>query len=327
METMTPPTLAPPPPETRAPETVGPRIRVPLGRAMEPRRGVRITRRGIVLSLAAHLVLGAAVWFSPIVQRSEIPPELRPIEQVEYLDLAAWPEGVPGGTPSAAAAPAGEGDFTEPGAVDSASGGALPPFPRQAPSAIPRSSGGGVAPGAGPRAGVPGGTGTDYSTGPRTGAAGGRLGAELGDRRLIVPPQAAPERPLTEHERFEGRLAEQVRAINDSAQAENARQRRMRNWTVKDDKGREWGFGEGGGVIVAGRKLPIPIPSPNVGRDQYGEEAEREKNRQWRDTNRQGQETERDNNLRERARATRARVDEERRRARAAAGARPDTAS
>ncbi|HYW07550.1 MAG TPA: hypothetical protein VE913_11365 [Longimicrobium sp.] len=292
---------------------------------MNPRPGVRITRRGIVLSLAAHFLVGVAVWFSPIVQRPGIPPEPRPIEQVEYLDLAAWPEGVPGGTPSPAAAPAGPGHFAEPGAPDSASGGALPPFPQQAPAAIPRSSGGGVAPGAGPRVGVPGGTGTDYSTGPRTGAAGGRLGAELGDRRLIVPPRAATDRPLTDHERFEGRLADQVRAINDSAQAENARQRRLRNWTVKDKDGREWGFGEGGGVMVAGRRIPVPIPSPNVGRDQYGEEAEREKNRQWRDTHRQGEEADRDNNLRDRARATRARVDEDRRRARA--GAKPDTAS
>ncbi|HEX8906990.1 MAG TPA: hypothetical protein VF771_19225, partial [Longimicrobiaceae bacterium] len=88
--------------------------------------------------------------------------------------------------------------------------------------------------------------------------------------------------------------------------AEAAHQRRIHNWTVRDKNGREWGIGEGGVPVIAGRRIPVPIAPPiHVDRDQ--EEAAREQSRQRGQIERQAEDTDRGRNFRERTRAIRQR--------------------
>ncbi|MFL5386850.1 MAG: hypothetical protein ACJ8GN_30525, partial [Longimicrobiaceae bacterium] len=179
----------------------------------------------------------------------------------------------------------------------------------------PRPGGPGTAPAA-PGAGAPSAGGGDAIEGD---AAGGRFGAGYGDRRLVVTPQAVPEREKSEHERYMDHLNSRLGALNDSAAAEAAHQRRLRNWTVKDRSGREWGIGEGGVPVIAGQRLPTRIAPPIYnGRDR--EDAERNAARQRTEIERQADQGDRDRNFRDRTRATRERVDAERRRRRESAG-------
>jgi ribosomal protein L32 len=142
--------------------------------------------------------------------------------------------------------------------------------------------------------------------------AGGRLGPGYGDRRLIVRPEAVPERQMSDHERYMRRLADRLEAVNDSVAEEAGRQHRARNWIVKDKNGREWGIAEGGVPVVAGRRIPVPIAPPiNVDRDT--ENRERARGRQREEIDRQADDIERDRVIRERTRAIRERRDRERR--------------
>jgi hypothetical protein len=190
-------------------------------------------------------------------------------------------------------------------------------FPSRVPNRLPPVPAGGR--GAGPGASVaPGANGAAAGAGAANGnaisgdVAGGRYGPGYGDRRLVVTPEAVPEREKSEHERYMEHLNGVLGAINDSIADEAARYHRLHNWTVKDHNGREWGIGEGGVPIVAGHRLPTRIAPPIYqGRDR--EEAERNAARQRTEIERQADDVDRDRNFRERARATRARADSVRR--------------
>ncbi len=339
-------TLTPPPAPARAPETSGAHIRVraPFTRGARDRGG-RITPRGVALSVGAHLLLALAVWLAPVRVR-EVPREAGragdPAGAVSYVDIGAWPgtDGGGGAPQAASAAPS-----AEPGAVatqapaDTATGRAAAPrldnFPQRAPAGIPaapRAGAAGGAPGRAPGApaGVPGGAGgAPRAAGGgapgagRSGPAGGRLGSELGDGRLVVTPEAAPERPMTDQERLRARIAARIGAINDSIAEEAGRQRRARNWTVKDRNGREWGIAEGGAPVVAGVKIPGVTLTPPVGRSREAEVHDAEVKRQTDEINRQSDAQDRDRNMRERTRATRERLDRERRQKREGASGNP----
>src|SRR5206468_7164691 len=143
----------------------------------------------------------------------------------------------------------------------------------------------------------------------------GRLGPGYGDRRLVVTPQAVPEREKSEHERYMDHLNSRLGAINDSVADEAAHQRRIHNWLVKDRSGREWGIGEGGVPVIAGHRIPVPL-SPPIYRGRDREDAERAANHQREEIDRQADQGDRDRSFRERVRATRERVDAERRKRR-----------
>jgi hypothetical protein len=170
-------------------------------------------------------------------------------------------------------------------------------------------------PGAQPASGNGSGAGAGAGNGIGNDAAGGRFGAGYGDRRLIVPPQAVPERQRSDQERYMEHLNDRLATWNDSVADEAAHQRRIRNWTVKDRNGREWGIGEGGVPIVGGHKIPIPLSPPiYVDRDQ--ENAQRERTRQRAEIDRQTEAGERAASVRESTRRAREHQDAERRRRR-----------
>jgi hypothetical protein len=139
----------------------------------------------------------------------------------------------------------------------------------------------------------------------------------------VVTPEAAPERPMTDQERLRARIAARIGAINDSIADEAARQRRARNWTVKDRNGREWGIAEGGAPVIAGVKIPGVTLTPPVGRSREAELHDAENKRQRDEINTQTDAQDRDQNMRERTRATRERLDRERRQKREGASGNP----
>ncbi|HYH81178.1 MAG TPA: hypothetical protein VEX86_15350 [Longimicrobium sp.] len=333
---MSPATLTPPPadavqaaPAEAQPGSPAPQlpVRAPFSRAAGD-RGLRVSRPAVALSVVAHGVL-AVLLVMGIDQKNRREradaAAATADEQVSYLDVGEWPAGAPAGgggqagvTPEQAVTAA---------AIDSALARVpeLQRFPDRVPTRIPPAPGGVGGPGGAPSA-VPGaqpgsGTGAGGGNGNAIGnnPAGGRLGAGYGDRRLIVPPQAVPERQRSEHERYMEHLSGRIATYNDSVADEAARQRRARNWTVRDRNGREWGIGEGGVPIVGGRKIPIPLSPPiYVDRDQ--ENATRERARQRAEIDRQIESGERARSVRESTQRARERQDAERRRRREAAG-------
>lgn len=332
-------TLTPPPAPARPPESsrVVPHVpvRAPFSRGAR-RGGGRVTRRGVALSVGAHLLLGLAVWLAP-VRVVEVPRDDASAGDpaaVSYVDIGAWPGGEAGGV---AQQPAAAVPSADAGAVatraDTATARAPAPrldnFPQRAPAGIPQAgragpaAAGGAPASTGGAAGAVAGSGTGAPGAGRSGAAGGRLGSELGDGRLVVTPEAAPERVLTDRERLRARIAARIGTINDSIADEAARQRRARNWTIKDRSGREWGIAEGGAPVVAGVKIPGVNVTPPVGRSREGELHDAEVKRQRDEINTQADGQDRDQNLRERARATRERLDRERRRKREGASGNP----
>ena len=323
---MTPPAVSAPP-QPAATKAAAPapaaelRVRAPLSRK-RPERPPLLTARTIGVSLVLHLVLLAAVLLVPaprprVVLVSDGANPV-PGESVEYLEVGAW--GGMATDPSAslpppAAAPTG----LSAAAVDSVLRN-LPAnvaFPSRVPAGIPQVSG---APGAGQPGGVPSGA-PNGVPGGQPGAAGrrrsgpGGLGPELGDPRLVVTPQAVPERELSDEERYQQHFASRINQINDSIAGVADRQRRLTDWTVRDRSGRRWGIDQNG-PVVAGRNvpLPVPVPVPRSARDRE-DEARRERD-QRREIDRQADQTERARHLRERQRAIRERADREREKAR-----------
>jgi len=334
---MSPATLSPPPvieaPPTSTAAPPPPRLPqpVPLRRAPARESGLRLTRSAVLVSVAVHLVLGVllVMGIDEAWDRDADQPARSATDQVSYLDVGQWPASTPSGGAAAGAGELTAAQAVTRAAIDSAIS-RLPElnrFPDRVPTRIPAAPAG-----AAPRAGVPGAAPAAPGAGaPAAGngngqgntipgdAAGGPYGPGYGDRRLIVTPEAVPEREKSEHERYMDHLNSRLGTLNDSAAAEAEHQRRIRNWTVKDRNGREWGIGEGGVPIIAGHRLPTHIAPPIYqGRDR--EDAERNAARQRTEIDRQADQGDRDRNFRERARATRERVDAERRRRRESAG-------
>jgi hypothetical protein len=332
METMTRATLEPPPAHARTPEATGvvPHVpvRAPFTRKPRHERGTHVSRRGVALSLGAHLVLALVVWMAPVrrtVQPGDSPQVGAPSDAVSYVDIGAWPgdDGGAGGQPAPAAphTAATAEQVAAPVQADTASVAApeLRSFPQRAPSGIParaapRAGGAPVGAaqgtGAAPGAGAPGaGTGTGGRG--RSGAAGGRLGTELGDGRLVVKPEAARETPMSDNDRVRARIARSLGAYNDSIADEARRRHRAENWTIKDRQGREWGIGKCGAPVIAGRRIPT-CTTPPVGRSRESELHDAESRRQRGEIDRQEDTQDLDRNMRERTRATRERMDRER---------------
>ncbi|HET7233010.1 MAG TPA: hypothetical protein VFJ16_23575 [Longimicrobium sp.] len=335
---MSPATLTPPPdttvsatPAVAQPGPAAPAlpVRAPFSRGTHGDRGLRVSRGAVAVSLVVHVVLAVLLVLgineARRRQRVQAAATDAPAERVSYLDVGEWPSGAP-------AAGGGQAGMTAEqavtaAAIDSAIARApeLQRFPDRVPTGlppVPRGSGArGGAPSAAPGAqggnGAGNGVGTGAGNGIGNDVAGGRYGAGYGDRRLIVPPQAVPERQRSEHERYMEHLNDRLTTWNDSVAAEADHQRRIRNWTVKDRNGREWGIGEGGTPVIAGRKIPIPLSPPiYVDRDQ--ENAQRERTRQRAEIDRQIDAGERARSQRESAERARRRTDEERRRRREA---------
>jgi hypothetical protein len=332
---MSPATLTPPP-VLEAPPTLAAPLRlpqpVPLRRARTVDPGPRLTRSAVLVSLALHAVLGVllVLGIDQVKARGDRAAAARSdAERVSYLDVGQWP------TSGAAAggAQAGTGALTAAQAVTAAAidsaiarQSRVNRFPDRVPAGLPP-----VPAGSTPRPGAPGAApvpGARPGTGAPAGGngnaidgdvAGGRYGPGYGDRRLVVTPEAVPEREKSEHERYMDHLNSRLGAINDSVADEAAHQRRLHNWLVKDRSGREWGIGEGGVPVVAGHRLPTRIAPPIYqGRDR--EDAERAAARARTEIDRQADDVERDRSFRERVRATRARSDSVRRIRRAASG-------
>jgi hypothetical protein len=307
---------------------------VPLRRVRTAGGGPRLTRSALLVSLALHAVLGVLLVLG-IDQVKERRDERRTAashaERVSYLDVGQWPTAdAPAGGAAAGAGEVTAAQAVTAAAIDSAIARLpeLKRFPDRAPTRLPPAP-----PGAAVRPGFPGAAPAAPGARPGTGApaaggngnaidgdaAGGRLGPGYGDRRLVVTPQAVPEREKSDHERYMDQLNARLGAINDSVAEEAAHQRRIHNWTVKDRSGREWGLGEGGVPIIAGHRLPTRV-APPIYRGRDREEAERAAARQRTEIDRQADDVDRDRSFRDRVRATRERVDAERRRRRESAG-------
>lgn len=317
---MTPPAVsAPPPPAAPRPEAPAPalelRARAPFSRTRHARPPL-LTARTVSVSLILHLLLLIAVLFAPAPERpatSVASGSSTATETVDYVEVSDW--GGMATDPSASlpepqtAAPTAFGAATADSVLST-----LPeagPFPQRAPAGIPAAPSrpgagvpGAVVPGA--AGGAPAGEGGGQSGGtglPRSGP--GRLGPELGDSRLVVRPQAVPEAPLEDEERYQRHIRGRLQAINDSISGEADRQRRANDWTITDRNGRRWGIDERG-IVAGGRH--VPTPKVGAGRPQRDreEEARRERD-QRREIDRQAEDIERDRHLRERGQATRER--------------------
>jgi hypothetical protein len=306
---------------------------VPLRRVRKPGGGPRLTRSAVLVSLAVHAVLAVLlVWgIDEVKERGDARRAVNSeAERVSYVDVGQWPSSAPSDGSRAGAADLTAAQAVTAAAIDSVIAHHAAPsrFPDRVPTRLPPAPVGGA-----PRVGLPGGApavpGARAGTGaPAAGGngnaingdvAGGRLGPGYGDRRLVVTPEAVPERVKSEHERYMDHLNSRLGAINDSVAEEAAHQRRIHNWLVKDRSGREWGIGEGGVPVIAGHRLPTQI-APPIYRGRDREDAERSAARQRTEIDRQADDVERDRSFRERTRATRERVDAERRRRRESAG-------
>jgi hypothetical protein len=313
---MTPPAVsAPPPPAAPRAEAPAPapqlRARAPFSRARHARPPL-LTARTVSVSLILHLLLLIAVLFAPAPERpvtSVASGSSTATETVDYVEVSEW-----GGMATDPSASLPEPQAASPTAIGAATADSVPstlpntgPFPQRAPAGIPSAP---SRPAAGvPGAGVPGAAGG--APGGQPGGPGlprsgpGRLGPELGDSRLVVRPQAVPEAPLEDEERYQRHIRGRLQAINDSISGEADRQRRANDWTITDRNGRRWGIDQNG-VVAGGRH--VPTPKVGAGRPQRDreEEARRERD-QRREIDRQAEDIERDRYLRERGRATRER--------------------
>lgn len=326
---MTPPALeAPPQPQERPAPPSAP---APQRTRFAPRRSPtgRLTHRALLASAVTHVVAALVLWQmqvppGPGAAAFEAPsPPVSP-EQVSYIDLAEFPAGVPDAV--TAPEPAGEGAPQVVATSPADSTASRFAFPAAAPRGTSRAApaaqtqGGSVSSPSTNRAaagatsgGASGGAGRPLAAG--AGAGQGRLNPEYGDVRLHIPPREIREPELTDEERYILRLAARLQAHNDSTAAGAERERRARDWTYTDSKGRKWGFGPGGTVVVNGKVLPIPPISLPPGDRQHTEAARRERE-QRAEIDRQAESIQRDRHMKERIRATRERADAERRRRR-----------
>ena len=319
---MTPPAVsAPPQPAAPRAEASAPapalRARAPFSRARHARPPL-FTGWTVSISLILHLLLLLAVLFAPVPERPTVvvldPPGT--METVEYLEVGEW--GSMATDPGESAPPAGAANPTAIGAGTADSVVASLPgtgaFPQRVPAGIP---GVPAAPAAGGQpATLPGAAGGGVPAG-QPGVAGrgrsgpGGLGPEFGDPRLVVRPQAVPEAPIEDEDRYQRHIRGRLQAINDSISGEADRQRRANDWTITDRNGRKWGINERG-PVVGGRNVPIPIPLPNARRSREQEDAARREAAQRREMDRQEEDITRDRHLRDRGRAIRERENQRR---------------
>lgn len=321
---MTPPAVADTPLRAESPPSslAVPRVRAPFSRP-RPARPALVSTRAVGISIAAHALLAIALF---VIPEAEAPvavstPGGQPAESVQFVDVSEWgglAAGGDAGVPGAIPAPE-----ISAGAMDSVLDGTRAPlaYPRSVPSGIrgglpttgPRAGGGGAAGRA--QGGVPG-TGTGTAGGAGQGAGGGRnpMSVEYGDARLIVHPEAIPERPMSREERYQRHFEAAINAMNDSVAGEAERRRRLTDWTFTDRNGKKWGLDDRGPVVNG---VHVPAPRPQMGRrSRELEDADRRERTQRSEIDRQSDQADRDRNRRERGQATRERENERRRRER-----------
>lgn len=317
---MTPPAATAPPPNAavQAPAPAAaplPRARAPFSRPRHQRPPL-VTGRTFAISLILHLLLLLAVLFAPAPERrlaSRGPASTagQPQEMVDYMEVGEW-----GGMATDPSASLPEPAATAPTGISAASVDSVLralPEPSAFPSRVPGIPAAPAGQAGQPGAGAPGAAGG--VPGGQPGAAGARrsgpggLGPELGDPRLVVRPTAVPEAPVEDTERYRRHFEGRIQALNDSLAGEAERRRRATDWTITDRNGRKWGINERG-PVVAGRNVPIPVPSPPRGSREQEEAARRERT-QRAEIDRQQETIERERYLRERGRAIREREDRE----------------
>ncbi len=332
---MTPSTLAPEaPPQASAPtQPPVPELpsRTPLRGAGRRERTGRATRRTVAASLLLHALAVMAVLMSPQRERvAQVGGDFPASDAVDFLDLDDFPTVVPDGgadvAPSAGPELASASTEIGAAAADSAAApsapaatrleAAGPAFPSRIPDRIPPAAAGGGRPGAAPSA-APAGRPAGGGPAPAGGGRAGPLDPRLGDPRLVNRRALGPDvEPGTEHERYVRGLGARLAAYNDSVAEEEAHRRRSMDWTIKDKDGNpRWGVGPDGRAVIAGVKIPIPLPVGGGSRER--QEESRTERAQRAEIDRQVEAGERGDHLRDRARATRERVDRERARRRA----------
>ena len=140
-------------------------------------------------------------------------------------------------------------------------------------------------------------------------SAADRLRQRVTDARLWGAPSIGTPLPKTQVDIVRERVAESIRAINDSIAGEDAARKRASDWTVKGADGKRWGISPQG-IHLGGITLPAPSFTPAMGSDaakrasKDGEIAAQADRARIRDT------------FKERAKAIRERKDKERAEAR-----------
>jgi hypothetical protein len=278
-----------------------PPLRIPLRRPHD-RRSRR--RAGVALGIAVGVhTLALVLGITAVRHARDVDPATRsrpqasPAEQVEYLDVAAWPRTThvitpprpPGAARSLPAAQRGAGEASS----DTTSSRA-PDAPVDAPGASAGADPGvgAVSPALPPQA--PGGS--------ARGPLGGRI-----DPRLVVTGPPAAARAADRDEPYLAEFRAALRAFNDSIQDQADRDRRAASWTWTDPRGRVWGFRQGVLMIAGQGTLNVEM---------QGERAQellaRQQARARREGQAQAERIERDRYLQERGRAIRERRDRER---------------
>lgn len=249
--------------------------------------------RAIGISLAFHAIAIAIL----LAARGD-GPERTPHRRVEHATYVAieWPRNnatqqPPIPIPSGLPASGGYGVVLPP---------AFDPV-----AAAPATSGEGATPSGAPApASILAGE-ADPGASSATAAGRMRLGPHLGDARLIVTPRGGGLAP--EDADYLAEFHAALRAFNDSVQGRADRERRVRDWTWTDPRGRAWGVRDGM-ILIAGQ----PVGAGEITGDRDQELAARRLSRHREEIDFHADRVERERHVRERARAVRERRDGER---------------
>jgi len=293
---VTPSPKLPPAPEGRSPDdgAEGPSFRLLASQDRDKGRAVPVA-----VSVLAHVVIIALVItfapksvrvlndvldFTPILLIDDNPP---PIEAPQAQDITPVPvlPGRPEEDQRTEAAP----PRVSPSVADEA-----PVTPLVAPTEIPRT----IAPPAPGAGGV--------AEGGRS--AGERFSGVPTNPLLFAPPAGQPP-AAAGPEAARARLADRVREINDSIEAERLAAERATDWTFTDKDGRRWGISPGklhlGDVTIPlGQSSFTPPPGR---RDEFNALV-----RNWQEVEQQASRAVVTDNIKERVKAIRERKDKER---------------
>lgn len=220
-----------------------------------------------------------------------------PVEHATYVEIQ-WPPvrghpGLPIPTQSGSAASGGYGVVN-------------PPSPDTLAQASAPASADGADPSSVAEASSMPGPGSAASRDAPLGTGRTRLGAELGDSRLIVTPPRAGTLP-PDDARYLADFRAAMRAFNDSVQGQADRERRVRDWTWTDPRGRAWGVRDGV-IFIAGQGTIYA----EVRGERDQELSGRRMSRHRADIDYHADRAERARHLQERGRAVRGRTDRER---------------
>lgn len=269
-------------------------IRIPLRRPHATERSRR-NAWALGISLAVHAIAVAIV----LVARGSEHTARRPVEHASYVEIE-WLRPIVTFDPPVPVVSSRR-------AADGGSGADAAPSPDTVATTESGAAADASAPSTaaeGPLVQVDG----SAAAGPRVADAPGRtrIGAELGDSRLIV---TAPRGGgMTEDDaRYVAAFHAALRAFNDSVQGLADRESRVRAWSWTDARGRAWGV-RNGLIFIAGQ--PVGTAEMTGERDQ--ELTARRLSRAREEIDYHADRVERERHLQERGRAVRERRDRER---------------